>query len=102
MPGWSATGAPREDIRVGALRAPFGTDLLFEAEDVPGLTVGVVVTDTAGRAWREGQTDIAIGAAGLLVAWGVSTAVAVTPALMGVGELTLVPPSCSRRTPSAR
>jgi coenzyme F420-0:L-glutamate ligase/coenzyme F420-1:gamma-L-glutamate ligase len=30
--------------------------------------VGVVVTDTAGRAWREGQTDIAIGAAGLRVA----------------------------------
>jgi coenzyme F420-0:L-glutamate ligase/coenzyme F420-1:gamma-L-glutamate ligase len=33
-----------------------------------GHNVGVVVTDTAGRAWREGQTDIAIGAAGLLVA----------------------------------
>ena len=33
-----------------------------------GRTVGVVVTDTAGRAWREGQTDIAIGAAGLVVA----------------------------------
>ena len=33
-----------------------------------GANVGVVVTDTAGRAWREGQTDIAIGAAGLLVA----------------------------------
>lgn len=29
--------------------------------------VGVVVTDTAGRAWREGQTDIAVGAAGLQV-----------------------------------
>jgi coenzyme F420-0:L-glutamate ligase/coenzyme F420-1:gamma-L-glutamate ligase len=29
--------------------------------------VGVVVTDTAGRAWRAGQTDIAIGAAGLRV-----------------------------------
>lgn len=29
--------------------------------------VGVVVTDTAGRAWRLGQTDIAIGAAGLRV-----------------------------------
>ena len=28
--------------------------------------VGVVVTDTAGRAWREGQTDIAIGVSGLL------------------------------------
>ena len=32
-----------------------------------GRNVAVVVTDTAGRAWREGQTDIAIGAAGLQV-----------------------------------
>ncbi|UDY22750.1 coenzyme F420-0:L-glutamate ligase [Nocardioides sp. Kera G14] len=32
-----------------------------------GTNVGVIVTDTAGRAWREGQTDIAIGAAGLTV-----------------------------------
>ena len=30
-----------------------------------GANVAVVVTDTAGRAWREGQTDMAIGAAGL-------------------------------------
>jgi coenzyme F420-0:L-glutamate ligase/coenzyme F420-1:gamma-L-glutamate ligase len=30
-----------------------------------GANVAVVVTDTAGRAWRQGQTDIAIGAAGL-------------------------------------
>lgn len=27
--------------------------------------VGVILSDTAGRAWREGQTDIAIGVAGL-------------------------------------
>jgi coenzyme F420-0:L-glutamate ligase/coenzyme F420-1:gamma-L-glutamate ligase len=33
-----------------------------------GTNVGVLVTDTAGRAWREGQTDIAIGAAGVVVA----------------------------------
>lgn len=33
-----------------------------------GANVAVVVSDTAGRAWREGQTDIAIGAAGLVVA----------------------------------
>ena len=33
-----------------------------------GRNVAVIVTDTAGRAWRTGQTDIAIGAAGLLVA----------------------------------
>lgn len=32
-----------------------------------GRNVAVVVTDTAGRAWRRGQTDIAIGAAGLRV-----------------------------------
>ena len=32
-----------------------------------GVDVGVVVTDTAGRAWRVGQTDIAIGAAGVQV-----------------------------------
>ncbi len=35
--------------------------------DRHGVNVGVVVTDTAGRAWRVGQTDIAVGAAGLRV-----------------------------------
>jgi len=38
-----------------ALRQRFGVDL------------GVVVTDTLGRPWREGQTDVAIGAAGIRV-----------------------------------
>lgn len=32
-----------------------------------GVNVGVIVTDTAGRPWRQGQTDIAIGAAGVVV-----------------------------------
>lgn len=32
-----------------------------------GVNVAVVVTDTMGRAWRNGQTDTAIGAAGLEV-----------------------------------
>lgn len=32
-----------------------------------GIDVAVVVTDTMGRAWRIGQTDAAIGAAGLTV-----------------------------------
>ncbi len=32
-----------------------------------GARVGIVVTDTAGRPWRAGQTDIAIGAAGVQV-----------------------------------
>lgn len=32
-----------------------------------GACVGVLLTDTAGRPWREGQTDIAVGAAGVRV-----------------------------------
>ncbi|MFH9430793.1 coenzyme F420-0:L-glutamate ligase [Streptomyces sp. NPDC017615] len=32
-----------------------------------GVTVGVVVTDTFGRPWRAGLTDVAIGAAGVRV-----------------------------------
>jgi coenzyme F420-0:L-glutamate ligase/coenzyme F420-1:gamma-L-glutamate ligase len=35
-----------------------------------GVTVAVVITDTMGRAWRNGQTDAAIGAAGLAVLHG--------------------------------
>ncbi|MGN6742246.1 MAG: coenzyme F420-0:L-glutamate ligase [Amnibacterium sp.] len=33
-----------------------------------GVRLGVVITDTLGRPWRVGQTDIAIGAAGVAVA----------------------------------
>lgn len=32
-----------------------------------GAVVGIVISDTLGRAWRDGQTDIAIGAAGVRV-----------------------------------
>jgi coenzyme F420-0:L-glutamate ligase/coenzyme F420-1:gamma-L-glutamate ligase len=35
-----------------------------------GVTVAIVVTDTMGRAWRNGQTDVAIGSAGLAVLHG--------------------------------
>ncbi len=64
-----------------------------------GVRVAVVVTDTAGRAWREGQTDLAIGAAGLRVVesyagrtdpYGnplVVTAPAVADELAGAAEL---------------
>ena len=31
----------------------------------PGVDVAVIVTDTFGRPWREGQTDVAIGIAGM-------------------------------------
>jgi coenzyme F420-0:L-glutamate ligase/coenzyme F420-1:gamma-L-glutamate ligase len=64
-----------------------------------GANVGVLITDTAGRPWRDGQTDIAIGAAGLWVAEDFSgrvdghgnpllvTAPAVADELAGAAEL---------------
>ncbi|MEE3852732.1 coenzyme F420-0:L-glutamate ligase [Gordonia sp. LSe1-13] len=36
-------------------------------EEIAGVRVAVVITDTMGRAWRNGQTDVAIGSAGLRV-----------------------------------
>ena len=32
-----------------------------------GVSLGIIVTDTLGRPWRVGQTDVAIGAAGIIV-----------------------------------
>lgn len=64
-----------------------------------GVNVAVIVSDTAGRPWRTGQTDIAIGCAGLLPAedfagstdpYGnplVVTAPAVADEIAGVAEL---------------
>lgn len=40
-----------------------------------GVDVAVVITDTMGRAWRNGQIDAAVGAAGLAVLHGYSGAV---------------------------
>jgi dehydro coenzyme F420 reductase / coenzyme F420-0:L-glutamate ligase / coenzyme F420-1:gamma-L-glutamate ligase len=40
-----------------------------------GVHVAVVITDTMGRAWRNGQTDAAVGAAGLTVLHSYSGAV---------------------------
>ena len=34
--------------------------------ELTGRTVGVVVSDSFGRAWRQGTTDVAIGAAGIV------------------------------------
>jgi coenzyme F420-0:L-glutamate ligase/coenzyme F420-1:gamma-L-glutamate ligase len=39
-------------------------------KSLTGLDVAVVLTDTMGRAWRNGQTDVAIGSAGLPVLYG--------------------------------
>ncbi len=34
-------------------------------QETAGVTIGVVITDTAGRAWRNGQIDLAIGCSGI-------------------------------------
>ncbi|MFB7954692.1 coenzyme F420-0:L-glutamate ligase [Streptomyces sp. NPDC056045] len=65
---------------VDASNTPAGTVLLLPEDpdasarairdglrDSLGVEVGVVVTDTFGRPWRSGLTDVAIGAAGVLV-----------------------------------
>ncbi|TQF66049.1 coenzyme F420-0:L-glutamate ligase [Rhodococcus spelaei] len=64
-----------------------------------GVTVAVVVTDTMGRAWRHGQTDAAIGSAGLPVLHGYAgsvdaqgnelfvTSVAIADELAAAGDL---------------
>lgn len=41
-----------------------------QLRELLGVRVAVVITDTMGRAWRNGQTDAAIGSAGLAVLHG--------------------------------
>jgi coenzyme F420-0:L-glutamate ligase/coenzyme F420-1:gamma-L-glutamate ligase len=40
-------------------------ELRHGLEELTGARLAVVISDTAGRAWRTGQTDIAIGASGI-------------------------------------
>ncbi|QBI20574.1 coenzyme F420-0:L-glutamate ligase [Egibacter rhizosphaerae] len=54
--GWLAVLPKDPDASARALRAAFRDQ---------GVDVGVVVTDTFGRPWRLGQTDVAIGVAGV-------------------------------------
>lgn len=39
--------------------------LRAELQSIAGTTIAVVITDSFGRAWRHGQSDVAIGCAGL-------------------------------------
>lgn len=54
-----------------------------------GATVGIVISDTCGRAWRGGQTDIAIGIAGLRPIQADRTRVAVADELASTAELVI-------------
>jgi NAD+ synthase (glutamine-hydrolysing) len=41
----SGAGLTGSEITVAGVRAPFGVDLLFDADDVPGLTIGVEICE---------------------------------------------------------
>jgi coenzyme F420-0:L-glutamate ligase / coenzyme F420-1:gamma-L-glutamate ligase len=69
--------------------------------ELTGRTVGVLVTDSFGRPWRQGTTDVAIGAAGLQVALDLrgrrdrvgyelhATTIAVADEIAGAAELVM-------------
>lgn len=69
----AAAGVDRSNVAAGTiLLLPEDPDasaarLRAELQHRTGLQLGVVISDTAGRPWREGQTDQAIGAAGVRV-----------------------------------
>lgn len=56
-PGWVALLPLDPDASARALRDRLG--------ELTGVRVAVVLSDTAGRPWRRGQTDLAVGAAGI-------------------------------------
>lgn len=67
----AAAGVDASNVVAGSLvLLPLDPDAsarrLREGFAALGAHVGVVVSDTAGRPWRNGQTDIALGAAGLV------------------------------------
>jgi coenzyme F420-0:L-glutamate ligase / coenzyme F420-1:gamma-L-glutamate ligase len=100
---------------VDASNAPEGGNVVLLPEDpdasaerirarlgeLTGRTVAVLVTDSFGRAWREGTTDVAIGAAGLRVLLNLhgerdptgyelhATTIAVADEIAGAAELVM-------------
>ena len=67
----AAAGIDMSNVPDGfALRLPEDPDLSARQlcgalRERLGISLGIIVTDTFGRPWRVGQTDVAIGAAGL-------------------------------------
>jgi len=67
----AAAGIDMSNVPDGiALRLPADPDasalrLCTGLREKLGIDIGIIITDTIGRAWRVGQTDMAIGAAGV-------------------------------------
>ena len=90
------------DASAAALRARLA--------ELSGADVGVIVSDSFGRAWRQGTTDVALGVAGLVALRDLrgtpdargrelhTTQIAVADELAGAAELVL---GKARRVPAA-
>jgi coenzyme F420-0:L-glutamate ligase/coenzyme F420-1:gamma-L-glutamate ligase len=65
--GVDASNVPGEDTVLMLPRDPDGSARALRARlgELTGVTPGVVITDSFGRAWRVGQCDVAIGIAGV-------------------------------------
>ena len=65
--GVDASNVPRGDRVVLLPRDPDASARALRARltDLTGTAPAIVITDSFGRAWRHGQTDVAIGCAGL-------------------------------------
>ena len=77
----AAAGVDGSNVETGELALlPIDPDssaaaLAADLRRITGARVAVLVTDTMGRAWRTGQIDMAIGAAGMRVSVGYDGAV---------------------------
>jgi coenzyme F420-0:L-glutamate ligase / coenzyme F420-1:gamma-L-glutamate ligase len=67
--GVDASNTPEEGTLVLLPLDPDGSAAALRdaLNELSGREVGVVVTDSFGRPWRQGTTDVAIGAAGIVV-----------------------------------
>jgi coenzyme F420-0:L-glutamate ligase / coenzyme F420-1:gamma-L-glutamate ligase len=101
--GVDASNAPESGTLVLLPLDPYASASRIRStlRELTGRTVGVVVSDSFGRAWRQGTTDVAIGAAGittLLELRGIhdrigyelhATAIAVADEIAGAAELVM-------------
>jgi coenzyme F420-0:L-glutamate ligase len=64
--GVDASNVARDEIALLPVDPDASAQLLREGlRERLGVEVGVIITDTMGRPWREGLTDVAIGVAGI-------------------------------------
>lgn len=101
--GVDASNAPRAGTLVLLPLDPDASAARIRARiaEACGRTVGVIVSDSFGRAWRQGTTDVAIGAAGVRVLLDLrgerdrvgyelrATSIAVADEITGAAELVM-------------